>query len=251
MKMPRIFIACFCGALIGGLIGLQFGYQLIGPIVGSLIGYLAYDLKGAWASGVRAWNIAFVENREKWKNDISEIFSVACLIFTGLCSIARSWIYATITASIVLPANIVAIALLWGGPDSFKTCDFQGCRASLAVLSLICLVATMSYCCSGKDGILKTFPNPIIGVWSCIRFEFGIVKSVVVNILVFIKVFFLLVHSNIRLLCACDAAFGAIIGYFCGNALVGALAGGVLGVINYEVVSVRLLKLTQASTVQV
>jgi len=36
---------------------------------------------------------------------------------------------------------------------------------------------------------------------------------------------------------------GAIIGYFCGSAFIGAVAGAILGVVNYKLVSVRWLKM--------
>jgi len=59
----------------------------------------------------------------------------------------------------------------------------------------------------------------------------------------FSVIWFKEIHSDIRLLCACDAALGTAVGYFSSNALIGALAGGVLGVINYEIITVRVMKL--------
>ena len=61
----------------------------------------------------------------------------------------------------------------------------------------------------------------------------------------FIKTVFVLVHSNERLLCMVDAAIGVAVFHFTGNNIfLGMLAGGVLGVVNYEIISVRILKLT-------
>jgi hypothetical protein len=57
---------------------------------------------------------------------------------------------------------------------------------------------------------------------------------------------FILIHSEIRLLCMTDAMLGALAGYFCGNALIGGVAGAILGVLNYKLVSVRWLKLVRA-----
>jgi len=45
-----------------------------------------------------------------------------------------------------------------------------------------------------------------------------------------------------------DAMLGTVVGYFYGNALIGALAGGIFGVINFEIVSKRLLKLKPVSS---
>lgn len=59
----------------------------------------------------------------------------------------------------------------------------------------------------------------------------------------FAKQLFLLIHSDIRLLCATDAAIGTAIGYFSGSAVIGAIAGGTFGVINYKIVSEHILRL--------
>lgn len=63
----------------------------------------------------------------------------------------------------------------------------------------------------------------------------------------FFKYLFILIHSDIRLLCGVDAAVGATIGYFSGSAIIGAVSGGVLGVINYELISKRVLGLAPRS----
>lgn len=52
---------------------------------------------------------------------------------------------------------------------------------------------------------------------------------------------FIRIHSQERLICGVDALLGAAVGYLAGSALVGALVGGVLGVINYELVTRRWL----------
>ncbi len=48
-------------------------------------------------------------------------------------------------------------------------------------------------------------------------------------------------NRTMKVFLAC--AIGASIGYFSGNALIGALAGGVFGVLNYEILSKRILHL--------
>lgn len=61
----------------------------------------------------------------------------------------------------------------------------------------------------------------------------------------FARTVFIAIHSSERLLCMVDAAIGVAVFHFTGNNIfLGMLAGGILGVINYEIVSVRLLKLT-------
>ena len=54
---------------------------------------------------------------------------------------------------------------------------------------------------------------------------------------------FVFVHSSRRTLCLVDAALGAAVGYHYANPIIGAFVGALLGAINYELVSVRLLKI--------
>jgi hypothetical protein len=58
-----------------------------------------------------------------------------------------------------------------------------------------------------------------------------------------VKNLFILIHSDMRLLCATDALIGATTGYLVGNAFVGGIIGAISGIINYQLVSVRWLKL--------
>ena len=91
------------------------------------------------------------------------------------------------------------------------------------------------YCCCLPKGFwwcLKKTPTAAIWIWHC---RIATAK--------FVKTVFVLIHSDIRLLCGTDAAIGALIGYFTGNVIIGMLAGGIIGVVNYELISKRLLRL--------
>ncbi len=52
---------------------------------------------------------------------------------------------------------------------------------------------------------------------------------------------FVQIHSRERVICLVDSAIGTVIGYMSGYALIGACAGAVLGIINYELVTKRWL----------
>ena len=84
---------------------------------------------------------------------------------------------------------------------------------------------------------------PLWVLWKTPWFIVKQVISVTQKVAVFLIAIFVLIHSDIRLLCGVDAAIGAGIGYFAGSVIVGMFAGGLFGVVNYEVVSKRLLKL--------
>ena len=62
----------------------------------------------------------------------------------------------------------------------------------------------------------------------------------------FLKHLFLLIHSDMRVLCMTDAALFAGVGYFLGSALWGAILGGLFGVLNYKVVSEYILGIVPA-----
>ena len=61
----------------------------------------------------------------------------------------------------------------------------------------------------------------------------------------FVKYFFILIHTDELTLCAVDAAIGASLVYFwfASSPLTGAVTGGLFGILNYEVISKRLLKI--------
>lgn len=52
---------------------------------------------------------------------------------------------------------------------------------------------------------------------------------------------FIRVHSQRRLICGTDAMIGAAIGYLAGSAIIGALSGALVGLVNYELVTRRWL----------
>ena len=57
---------------------------------------------------------------------------------------------------------------------------------------------------------------------------------------------FVYVHSERRTLCFVDETLGAVAGFSLGSAVLGAVVGAILGFVNYEFVSIRLLKLVPA-----
>ena len=61
---------------------------------------------------------------------------------------------------------------------------------------------------------------------------------------------FKLIHSDMRVLCMTDAALGALAGYYLGSALIGGFIGAGLGWVNYQLVSVRWLKLVSVQMQQ-
>lgn len=59
---------------------------------------------------------------------------------------------------------------------------------------------------------------------------------------------FIYIHSERRTICFVDATLGAVAGFSFGSAIIGVVVGAILGFINYEIVSVRWLKLAPVKT---
>lgn len=92
-----------------------------------------------------------------------------------------------------------------------------------------------------RQMVRVTFP-PILYGWLLPRGIVWFIRVVSRFTARFIWQVFIRIHSEMRLLCMADAALGAAVGYFAGSAIIGALAGGVFGLVNYAVVTKRVLE---------
>lgn len=76
---------------------------------------------------------------------------------------------------------------------------------------------------------------------------FGVLLTGILEVPRLLKIVFIAIHSNLRVLCMIDAALGAGIALVCLTGqyapIFGAIIGGVVGVIQYNIVSIRILKL--------
>lgn len=94
----------------------------------------------------------------------------------------------------------------------------------------------------------EELPKFIRGLVVATPIAVNFVIGVLVGICKFTATLFRLIHSELRLLCAVDAALGTAVGYFSGNALIGATAGALLGVLNYEIITVRVMQIAGAKS---
>ncbi|MFH1866910.1 MAG: hypothetical protein ABIJ81_02405 [Patescibacteria group bacterium] len=267
----KIFIACTLGAFIGSLVALQFNTYLwwIGLIVGGLVGYITYDFQVVRKAIATAWHktFALASDVKYWKNFIlyaGAWFMIVLWIFGVIFLLTRDdndpWAFPaiviltlTITFSIletvfqahmlepstakkiIYRANPLAVLIfypiwgifiaIWFIPKTIFR--FFAAMPKWPEYAFVALFFSVAYV--------------VVFVWDACSF----VKRVFWNICLFTKQVFVLIHSDERLLCGVDAAIGAGIGYFYSNPLIGALVGGIIGVIDYELVSKLWLKLPQ------
>ncbi|MBU4223628.1 hypothetical protein KJ934_00095 [Patescibacteria group bacterium] len=233
----KIFISCALGAGIGTLVALELNHYFwwLGLLAGGLVGYLSYEFK-----------MVVSATRQSWHPDFAKIF----------------WRTLTI-ASMVTSSFVFGVLVYWtithGYPDGYWAKElFVLTFFSYNIPFAAALYKLISELCSREKEFSaadwrKTlwFTNPIAIIvywplwilWKAPRFIIKQVFLAIQKVVVFLIAVFVLIHSDIRLLCGVDAAIGAGIGYYAGSVIVGMLAGGILGVINYEIVSRRLLKL--------
>ncbi len=246
----KVFFACAIGGFLGSLAALEVSrnFWWIGLLVGFAAGYLSYELKKVIAAVPIAWRAATSWRPDKryWGNlfkllpasiGILWTYGSAVMIFPSVLSFAHGdqrhakmlfgeifplWCLAVVPAAFFMTATLAYDAdTEWQRQRMLKHNPFR----VLFWLLPKCIVLGMVFLVRG------TFWLFVKGVPAFCRF---------------IKHLFLLVHSDIRLLCGVDAAIGAAVGYFTGHAPVGMLAGGLIGVLNFEVVSKRVLKLVPA-----
>lgn len=254
-----IVVACALGAFIGTLLALeiatrfQYGSYLwgIGALFGGMVAYVAVDYAGV----VRSYHETLVwqPNPFYWKAVAMIWLSLTFLemyvmTFFGLLAFGhpetgdldliwqKSWQY------------IWAAALLF-----VATAVFNG------FISL--LINKYNHKSSQSENIAHWLRMQQQG-YECIVLQWTIISSsakglwwLIMNLPRFVKVVFMVyiplfvagvfiyVHSSCRTLCFVDATLGTAIGYTYGSSITGAVAGIVLGFINYELVSVRWLKL--------
>jgi hypothetical protein len=248
----KVFLACALGALAGTYVALQMIPLLwwIGLFVGGLVGYLSYEWKQVVSATLRVWE-SVTSRHPNWVR--VSLFFKAWALLMGMC------------------VNICAPILLWTlcymAHNDWRGCIMQS-RMMLYASAIICLlISFLSALCpqGGQEQVcrdLRQVGIPVIfWLWNvpmrfirniiyCVRHTPQGFEKVVAGFMVLIRFasgMFLLIHSEMRLLCAVDATIGVVIGHHFGNSLIGGLAGGLLGVLNFEVLSIRILKLVPQS----
>lgn len=238
-KSLKVFLACFIGAGIGALTALQINgyFWWLGLLVGGLTGYLSYEFKKVLGAIPRAWR-AVSSWRPNWRSARAGFLITGVMVswftaFYGLLGLLDS-IKTSISVIIFMGFVTLLISLVVGINFLFikedeEEIDWKPFWRYNSVY--VCFYHLPIWT---VKGIIYIVPRTPKFIW-----------KVIIVLAQFIKTLFIMIHSEIRLLCGVDAAIGAVIGYLTGNVIVGAFAGGLFGVLNYEIVSKRVLKLAK------
>lgn len=256
----RIAMACFLGGAIGALIAIQLGVYLwwVGVLTGGLVGYLSYEFKKVAHALCFAGKMIRTKCRYGFSIDVSmtsirrqafgfvqdAMFLVLVVIICS--SVGTSWMFplwfVRKPEEPIVPATIMFVfaAFLIGAGLISATRYHKWIRSELEQPKSDYVTVPLSVFLVSPVGVL--FYWLPLGIFKVLR----VMPSVAKFLWKVARKAFLLIHSEIRLLCFTDALIGAIVGYFCGSALIGGMAGAVSGLVNYELISKRWLKLVPA-----
>ncbi|MFA6446669.1 MAG: hypothetical protein WCW31_00235 [Patescibacteria group bacterium] len=250
----KVFLACAFGAGIGSLVALQLSHWFwwVGLLVGGIVGYLSYEWKAVVQAVPHAFRAAIKARLPRPGFAISFGLGVLTWNFMFWVSIlcASEMIFKSLPLSYTSPLFKVLIIL----PFSISACIF----------TVMLFVSTVHE--DMKDDwpkvrkiAIATFP-PVVVFWHIPRAlvwfarklpgaAIAICMSIawaVGGLARFCKRFawqmFIRIHSEKRLICGVDAMLGTAIGYMAHHAIIGALAGGIIGLINHAIVTERWLK---------
>jgi len=235
------------GAFIGALTALQLSnsFWWLGLFVGALVGYFAYQPMEVVRAVPHAWQAAYGGTKTAFKTALPGLwlFLNMCLVFAPL-----SFLLTILTTSPELMEQPFAMRWL--------VVATAFCSCFLSVSNLMCASVHLP-----KGRVKENLQK-----WNVVNVYFRVLPRAVVwtarhtpvalralfielpRILwKFSKYLFVAIHSDVRVLCAVDASFGAAMGWYFGNAIIGALLGGALGFLNYAIVTKRILQIVPRS----
>jgi len=241
----RIGFACFLGGFLGSFVGLQVSpaFWWIGLIVGFATGYLSYEwravLRAIPKAGAAAWGA--IPAREK-RGDIAKDFTFGMLVCAYVCFLI---LVATDRRPVGQLLPVFVPAWIMGGTFYGGICVLAGQGGwhpwwlwRYLVPPILLFYYLPKWLWMGHKKLWEALPDYLMGIIAI----GGAILVLAIFVRDFLKFLFREIHSDIRLLCGTDAALGAAVGYFAGNPVIGGLAGAALGVLNYEIISVRVLK---------
>jgi|GEM_PF-1873166 len=257
----KIFLATALGALLGSVIALEVHPTLwwVGVFAGSAVGYLSYEVRRIPAAAWKAWQStnSYRTPAYFWSGMRgSVVLSIlvggwVCFIIVMICAFSMALIVMTSDASVTSRALKVAgtLSVSFG---AFTTTLLFLITSSNAVsskkmrewLSAFQWVDLIDFSPPLVAFLMSEVLADILRDWVKTKpLRRAAARTVAESqeaarvLKAFLWNLFVLIHSERRLICGVDAAIGTCIGFMSGSALLGALAGGLIGVLNYELVT--------------
>ena len=234
MQSGKVVLACVLGAFIGALTGLHFGHLWISVLVGGLVGYLSFEASTVASMAPRAWSQA-----TNWHPDFSWAPKLLKMWALGLGAsfnyillfVLFHWLFPS-THKGRLDYFLLGQGVVWLFLGAFWGPLVFGLKSDGFFQKIHAHIPLLFWIWYAPKGAISG------AIWIGRR-----VPAMVRTLSRFARCWFDFVHSDLRLLCMIDAAIGATVGYCFHNPVIGAIVGGLSGLLNYEILSVRVLKL--------
>jgi len=235
--MQRFLMACAL-SFIWSLVSLELGsLWWIGLISGFVAGYIGYDARGAADAVSRAWVVA--QSGVLTSQLPKERLRLCCYLFGGgasvMLSIITLFFIVGVTKGILHKVPFEALGVF-----------------SLFMSAIYAIPARCDNIASASKCIMATHPIPLF-FWHIPRgFIWVIARIPTAGAIAylfcssFICTTFKYVHSNARLLFGIDVAIGVAVGYYTGSALIGGLAGGIWWLLDWHLISIKVMGLKAA-----
>ena len=276
MNMTRgwlsIALACAFGALIGTLTAFEistrfeYGSYLwsIGALIGGIAAYVAIDFRHFCAGVAHSYRrtVAWRPYGLWWKA-LAAMSGGTAMIYcsiVGVCGAAFAYVSDTPmsvaigTLYAMLAASVFGALLGWpmtilNSSGANDAADREQRLRNIIELgwSFILYGNPISVALAAFRGLKWLTVRTPPAIAHAVPVTINAMRRAGHTIAQFVAGVFVYVHSQRRTICFIDATIGATIGYFFGSAIIGAIAGALLGIINYEIVSVRWLRLVPAS----
>lgn len=261
----KIGVSAALGGFVGALVALQFSpvWAWLGVITGALTGYLSYEYKKIGSGAIKAANIA--ADRCFSREAVKSFGEGVLALFWGTLFFGSWFIFLALSLGYIRSFWVASFAFtvfIFCGPEFFWPTFMSTLTSGSRLLRLNGF--TVWFWVSYRIGLKLRGPvlwlrkNYKLAIEECILWSIALASLMFIGVPCaaikfswhFTRNFFLLVHTDERLICAAGAATGAASGYFIGNALVGALIGFTAGIVSYEVFAKRLFKNAIAAYVQ-
>lgn len=236
--------ACILGGGMGALLAHYAWYPslwsfILGFSGGGVASYIAFAPKEAILAVPHAWRKTWEGMEDYGVPAIKNIFlfvwmllpAIVIPLFVGINTDRGGWLFALL----LFGGSVGAFYGLATERLKYVADSFRELLSSLNPLRIYCVMLPLFF----FEAIKKSWRQ--------------VIMPIILFFVRFPKALFLLIHSEMRLLCLFDGGIGALAGAFTYDALmgviVGMITGGLVGILNFELVSKRLLHLVPSSNI--
>ena len=244
----KVFLACAIGAFVGAVVALELNkyFWWVGLLVGGFVGYISYEFKKVVMALPTAWRKArgWQPDREWWREYLKLFVAVinfglniafpCAFLFKLLATLSLSEAFTT--GSAIFSITVLFLMVVGFKNTKPNTHQMKTDLQQLPHFWKLYLWLLPKWILKGSWWLMRRAPTFAKELATAIARASIVARN-------FIVYLFKEIHSDIRMLCGLDAAIGAAIGYFAGSAVIGAAAGGLWGTLNFEILSIRILKL--------